>query len=164
MEGQDLSAELEIWEELAMTEMRLQLMSTLIKIKVGLGDVEEFKLGLRGGLKNPENQGLTLLQEKKVVTAAMEVKMRDEQVTKSKLMKIREDARRELAKKLGKNSKTYRSKIRKLRAAALAKKEDHRRTHQSKIEHLKFKYREDKEEKLDKIPPELMNYAISKYF
>jgi hypothetical protein len=62
MEGQDLSAELEIWEELAMTEMRLQLMSTLIKIKVGLGDVEVFNLGLRGGLKNPENQGLTLLQ------------------------------------------------------------------------------------------------------
>ena len=89
MEGTDLSAELEIWEELAVTKMRLQLMSTLIKIKVGFADVEEYNLGLRGSLKNPENQGLTLLQEEKVVTAAMEVKMRDEQVTKTKQIALK---------------------------------------------------------------------------
>ena len=164
MEGQDLSAELVIWEELAVTEMRLQLMSTLIKIKVGLADVEEFNLGLRGNLRNPENKGLTLIQEKKVVTSAMEVKMRDEQITKSKLMKSREDARRELAKKFKKNSKTYRSKIRKLRAAALAKKEEYREWYNKKIEHLKFKYREDKEDKLDTIPPEMMNFASLSIF
>ena len=55
MEGQDLSARSEIWEELAVTEMRLQLMSKLIQIKVGFADVEEFNLGLKGNLKNPEN-------------------------------------------------------------------------------------------------------------
>ena len=122
MEGQDLSAEMEIWEGLAVTEMRLQLMSTLIKLKVGFADVEEFNLGLRGSLKNPEHQGLTNLQEKKVVTAAMGVKLRDEQVTKSKLMKSREEARREIANKFKKNSKTYRTIIRKLRTAARIKK------------------------------------------
>ena len=51
-EGQDLSAMPKIWEDLAVTEMRLQLMSELIKIKVGFADVEEFNLGLKGNLKN----------------------------------------------------------------------------------------------------------------
>ena len=39
VEGQDLSAMPEIWEELARTEMRLQLMSELIQIKVGFADI-----------------------------------------------------------------------------------------------------------------------------
>ena len=164
MEGPDLSAELEIWEELAVTEMRLQLMSRLIKLKVGFADVEEFNLGLKGNLKNPENSGLNNLQEKKVVTAAMEVEMRDEQVTKSKLMKSREDARRESGKKLNKNSKTYRSTIRKLRNSALTKKEEYRGKYDQKVEHLKFKYREDKEDNLDKIPTEMHEYALLSIF
>ena len=48
MEGKVLSAEVELWEELATTEERLHLMSELIKIKVGLADIEEFNLGLKG--------------------------------------------------------------------------------------------------------------------
>ena len=43
-------------------------------------------------------------------------------------MKSREDARRNLAKKFKKNSKTYRTKIRRLRAAAITKKEEYRST------------------------------------
>ena len=38
----------ETWEELAATEMRLQLMSESLKIKVGFADVKEFNLGLKG--------------------------------------------------------------------------------------------------------------------
>ena len=41
MEGTVLSAMPEIWEELARTEMRLQLMRELIQIKVGFADIKE---------------------------------------------------------------------------------------------------------------------------
>ena len=41
-----------IWEDLAATEMRLEMMSELIRIKVGFADIEEFNLGLKGNLKN----------------------------------------------------------------------------------------------------------------
>ena len=64
----------EIWEELARTEMRLQLMSELIQIKVGFAYVEEFNLGLKGNLKNLNSENISEMQDKKVVKAAMEVK------------------------------------------------------------------------------------------
>ena len=65
VEGQDLSAMPEIWEELARTEMRLQLMSDLIQIKVGFADVEEFNLDLKGNLKNPISGKIDEMQDKK---------------------------------------------------------------------------------------------------
>ena len=48
MEGPDLSAMVDLWEDLATTEMRLQLMSELINTKVGLADIEKFNSGLMG--------------------------------------------------------------------------------------------------------------------
>ena len=164
MEGPDLSAMSEIWEDLAVTEMRLQLMSTLVKIKVGFADIEEFNLGLKGNLKNQQSTKLSEMQNKKFVRVAMEVKMRDEQMEKKKKMKNREDARTTLSKKLGKNTKTYRSTIRKFRDAALEKKAEFREKYNTKLEHLKFKYREDEEEKLDNIPKEMQEYASLSIF
>ena len=98
MVGMDLSAMTETWEELAATEMRLQLMSELLKIKVGFADVEEFNLGLKGNLKNQNSNKINEMQDKKIVMVAMEIKMRDEQTTKSKLMRARNKKRAELAR------------------------------------------------------------------
>ena len=67
MEGTVLSAMPEIWEELARTEMRLQLMRELIEIKVGFADKEEFNLGLKGNLKNLNSEKISEMQDKKVV-------------------------------------------------------------------------------------------------
>ena len=78
MEGQDLSAMPEIWEELARTEMRLQLMRELIQIKVGFADIEEFNLGLKWNLKNLNSSKISEMQDRKLVKVAMEVKMSDE--------------------------------------------------------------------------------------
>ena len=85
----DLSAKQELWEKLAGIEMRLQLMSKLIKINVGFADVEEFNLGLRSTLKNPEKLGEK--QDRKTVRVAMEGKMHDELIEKRKSMRDRED-------------------------------------------------------------------------
>ena len=90
--------------------------------------------------------------------------MRDEQKEKKKKMKNREDARTTLSNKMGKNTKTYRSTIRKFRDAALEKKAEYREKYSNKLEHLKFKYREDEEEKLDNIPKEMQEYASLSIF
>ena len=111
-EGQDLSAMPDIWEELARTEMRLQLMSELLKIKVGFADIEEFNLGLKGNLKNSNSEKINDMQDKMLVKVAMNIKMCDEQVTKTKLIRARNKARSELSKVLGKNTKRYRTRIR----------------------------------------------------
>ena len=47
MEGMDTSVMEQTWVDLATTEMRLQLMSELLKCNVGLAEVEEFNLNLK---------------------------------------------------------------------------------------------------------------------
>ena len=98
MEGQDLSVMTKIWEDLAATEMRLEMMSELIRIKVGFADIEEFNLGLKVNLKNLTSSKISEIKDKKLVKVAMEVKMRDEQVTKRKLIRARNKARSETSK------------------------------------------------------------------
>ena len=124
MEGKDLSARKELWESLAATESRLQLMTSLMGIKVGLADVEEFNLGLKSNLKNVNSEKTNELQDQRIVKVSMEVKIRDEITTKNKLMRKRNRARSEMQKMLGKNSKVYRREIRRLRDAARQVKEE----------------------------------------
>ena len=75
----------ELWEDLATTEMRLHLMSELLNIKVGLADIEEFNLDLKGNLKNKIDAKYCEMQESKIIKAALKLKMHDEQITKRKL-------------------------------------------------------------------------------
>ena len=70
MEGQDLSVMTKIWEDLAATDMRLEMMSELIRIKVGFADIEEFNLGLKGNLKNLTSTKISEMQDKKIVKVA----------------------------------------------------------------------------------------------
>ena len=62
------------------------------------------------------------------------------------------------------NSKTYRTTIRGFRDAALARKVEYRDKYDKKLEHLKFKYREDEQEKMDKIPDEIQEYVSLSIF
>ena len=136
-----------IWAELhlARTEMLLQLMTELVKLKVGFADVEEFHLGMKGNLENPISEKISEMQDTKVVKAAMEVKMRDEQVTKRKLIRARNKARAELSSSLGRNSKRYRTQIRSFQDRARNVKAEARIKYTEKLEHLKQKYRENDE-------------------
>ena len=137
----------EIWKALARTEMLLQLMTQLVKLKVGFAEVEEFNLGIKGNLKNPMSEKISEMQDSKIVKAAMEVKMRDEQVTKRKLIRARNKARAELSRSLGRNSKRYRTQIRCFQDRARKEKVETRIKYTEKLEHLKRKYRERERER-----------------
>ena len=78
MEGMDSSAMKKTWEDLAATEMRLQLMSELLKLNVGLADIEEFNLDLKGNLKNKPSEKVNEMQNMRIVKATMSVKIHDE--------------------------------------------------------------------------------------
>ena len=118
MEGQDLSAIKKIWDDLAATEMRLKLMSDLVSVSVGFADIEEFNLDLKGNLKNLPSEKTIESINVRMVRAAMSVKIKDEQVTRGKLVKARNKARSTLMNQLGRNSKKYRTVIRNLRKSA----------------------------------------------
>ena len=75
------------WQDLAATEMRLQLMNELVQYhSVGLADVEEFNIDLRNNLKNLPSERATELQNSRLVKSAMSVKIYNEQVTRTKLI------------------------------------------------------------------------------
>ena len=164
MEGPDLSAMVDLWEDLATTEMRLHLMTELLNTKVGLADIEEFNLGLKGNLKNKIDAKYCEIQESKIIKAALKVKMHDEQITMRKLIRQRNKARSTVSDMMGKNSKRYRATIKRFRDAALAKKAEMREGYQHKVRDLKFKYREDAQEKLDKIPVEMQDHPTLSIF
>ena len=112
MEGQDLSVTKKIWEDLAATEVRIKMMSDLVKVNVGLADIEEFNLDLKGNLKNLLSEKTNEIVNEKLVRAAMSIKIKDEQISRGKLIRARNIARTDLMKKLGRNSNRYRSVIR----------------------------------------------------
>ena len=129
MEGLEPSVIRKTWEDLAATEMRLQLMSELLK--------------------------LNEMQNERLVKAAMNIKIHDEQITRTQLIRTRNVTRTKLKKTLGKNTRKYRTVIKNLRLAARDIKANYKTTYDAKMDHLQHKYRETEEEKLDKIPKEM---------
>ena len=53
---------------------------------------------------------------------------------------------------MGKNTKRYRTRIRGFQERARKAKAEAKEKYKNKLEHLKFKYREDEEELLDTVP------------
>ena len=72
-------------------------------------------------------------------------------LTKSKLIKARNKARDELSRSLGRNTKKYRTQIRSFQEKARNIKLESREKYKDKLVHLKQKYRENDEEKLDNL-------------
>ena len=117
MEGMKQSAKVKLWQELARSETRIWLIEELMKLDVGFNDTEEFGLGLKLNFKSKkykENSDAP----REVVRAAMKLKLGDEKRYKSELFLARNKARKELETEDGKNSKTYRRKLRELRDEA----------------------------------------------
>ena len=131
---------------------------------MGLADIEEFNLDLKGNLTNIPSVKTDEMLNMKLVRAAMSVKIKDEQTTRGKLVRKRNKARSGLMKLHGRNTKKYRTAIRGLRKAAQDIKIPLKKLYDEKIPHLKAKYRETEDEKLDKIPAEIEEYVTLSVF
>ena len=153
-----------LWEELAATEMRLQLMSELLKYNVGLSDIEEFNFNLKGNLKNVLSEKVNEAHNQKFVKVAMDIKIKDEQSTRNKLVRSRNISRTKMMKEFGRNTKRYRTIVRELRQAAWDKKAEYKLLYDEKLEHLRCKYRETEQEKMDRIPAEMQEYITLSIF
>ena len=88
----------------------------------------------------------------------MDIKIRDERVTRTKLTRVRNISRTKLMKEMGRNSRKYRTAIRGLRQAAWDIKNNYKILYENKLEHLRLKFRKTEAEKLDKIPKEMEEY------
>ena len=112
MEGPRLSSEMsKVWQGVAASECRLDLMRELMCLNVGFGEVENFNLDLCSKFRS--NEFKEKLNEKqnpevKVVRAAMELKLRDEDSYHGELKSEQHRLRKEIGQMCMKNSKTYR--------------------------------------------------------
>ena len=157
MEGQERRA-IRLWQNLAGSECRLGLFKELGNLNVGVADIEEFNLGILSKLRSEKLRGEGEKATKKLIKSAMEIKIRDEDNYREEKVRKRHLMRREIGEHLKVNSRPYRNLMRNLRECAEKVREDYRVKYETKIKHLKEKYRENEEEKISKIPDLLKEY------
>ena len=86
IEGTCLEELEKVWRELTASEMRLNMMNKLQKIRVGFNDIENFNLGLIYNSKTLNHENYIDKDDKKVVEAAMNFKRKDEIRNRMKLI------------------------------------------------------------------------------
>ena len=135
MEGTNRSARIKCWQNLARSEMHVWLLGELKRYDVGYNEVEEFCLGLKYNFKSMglQNNDDAMIE---VVRVAMKLKMGDEKKYQRELIKERNKKRREMQKKLGRNTKPYRNEIRDLRDSARKIRDELIDKYEKKVDHL----------------------------
>ena len=127
--GKVLSGMKKTWEDIALSETRLNLIAKLQERKLGFQEVEKFSLGLQYSLRSEKyqdknkNKKLTV----KIVQAAMKVKMKDEMVNNKELNRKREKMRRKLAETYHPRSEKFKKIMRFLRQEAARMKSRQRK-------------------------------------
>ena len=107
MEGIDLGLMMKTWKDLAASESRIELMTKLKGLKLGLAEVEEFNLGLNIQFRSEKSRENLANGENKFIQAAMEAKFIDEIYKNSEILRDKNEMRRKLSEKLGKNTRKY---------------------------------------------------------
>ena len=158
VEGVDLGL-IKVWQELAASECRLELMTKLKNLNLGLAEVEEFNLGINVQFRSEKSREKLANGENKFVKAAMESKSMDEVYKNSEITRERNKKRRELAEQYGKNTRRYNGIIKKLRTEARLVKTEYKEKYKNKLEHLLRKYREDEDSRMDKVPENLQEFS-----
>ena len=108
IEGVNLGEMEKAWKNLAASEMRLQIMDTLMRYKVGFNDIEYFNLGLVFNSKTVECCNKV---DKEVVEAAMKFKRKDESKNRKNLVREKLRIRKKFEKDLGKRSRAERKLV-----------------------------------------------------
>ena len=78
VDGKCLGEMVQVWKDIAASEVRINTLETLKSRKLGLREVEQYSLGLRYGLKSRKMQNGNSKPVEGVVEASMMVKIRDE--------------------------------------------------------------------------------------
>ena len=154
-EGTSLGEKEKIWSEVASTEMRINLMNNLINNKVGFNDVEMFNLGLEFNMKSKSLKDGDRERDTTVIEAAMRRKRKDEIKYRREQIGKRNELRKMMKNTLGEKSNEYKRMMRHLNMTAQRTRENLKHKYDKKLKHLKEKYMDDKEKKMDVIPEEL---------
>ena len=100
IEGKDLGELRQIWQDIAASECRMNLMSALKGKSLGFREIENFSLGLKYSFKSDKLRDQHDKPVEGVVKAAMQVKMIDEKQHHRELIKLRKIKRKKHLEKV----------------------------------------------------------------
>ena len=164
MEGTDRRVMNKTWSLVAATEERIQLMKRLIKLDLGVAEVEELGINIHSKFKSKNFKNRVEAGEmlsKEALKGVMLLKLRDEKKHLEELQKTQKDMRRKIEDQLKKNSRPARGILKEFREASAATRRECRKKYDEKIEHLKRKYRErNKDEKLPEDMEDLSELRV----
>ena len=156
--GMELGEEEKIWAEVASSEARLSLMRSMVKEDLAFADLEEFGTEFSNKLKSTKLKNKTLYN--KITQPAMKVKLADEQMLWRELVRMKNKMKRDLATKLeGEKTRSYKKTVNYLNKVARKTKNILQEKYKNKIKHLRAKYRQTEEEKVEEIPEDLEEYS-----
>ena len=98
-----------------------------------------------------------------MVKSVMNLKLRDEKYFLSEMTQERNRRRHSIKEEFGKITRKTRNILKKLRIEAEKTRNMKTRTYEKKLDLLQKKYREDEEDRLDKIPDEISDYKEAKF-
>ena len=166
MGSKESRVKVKLWRNLAESSARINLLRALIKEGIGLNEIEGFNLGLRSKFKSNKFKNNATNQtgkNGKVRDQAMKCKLADEQCYYRELLELKNKARREIDKKLVKNSRPYRRFMSKLREEELSRKKQMTDKYKKKVKHLKTKYKPDKNLQ-EGVPEDIKEFSDSIVF
>ena len=155
------------WNQVAACEERIKLMKRLLKLELGVAEVEEFGINLSSKFKS--NKFKDKVQDGEIVSkealkSIMVIKLRDEKKYLKELMLTKNGMRMEIEKEMKKNSRPSRGLFREFREQSAKTRLECREKFRQKVDHLRRKYRESKEDAMRKIPSDLVELGGLKIF
>ena len=162
--GMEAREAAKLWKSIAESMARINLMRSLIKEKVGLAEIEEFSLDLSSKFRSYKfkNGSHRSKYDKSTLTEkSMKLKLADDQHYHRDLCKARTKTRSEIAEKLGNNSRPFRRMMSELKNEENARKIELTKKYKNKVNHLKTKYKEDKNKisQEEDVPEDLQEFS-----
>ena len=133
-------------------------MKKLLRMEVGVAEIEHIGLNINSKFKSNHFKNRVKggeIVSKDALRSIMMLKLRDEKKLLKELLKKKMEGRKEIEEKLKKNSRPTRNLIKEFREETARIRIEHREKYRVKIEHLKRKYRESKEDLVRKVPDEM---------
>ena len=163
MEGLERRAT-KLWQDLTASECRLKMFRELGKLNLGVAEIEEFNLGILSKLRSDGMKEQGEKATRNLVRAAMDVKIRDEDKYRLELTRARNLMRAEAGDLLKLKSRPYRKLMKRLKIVSDQVRNEYQIKYEKKIQHLRNKYRDEEEEKMDRVPDVLMEFESLSIF
>ena len=163
-EGFDIRYAENLWTTTAKSELRLELLTNLDRMGIGLGKVESYMEGLVVEFRSKKFRGKGAKLGKKVIRESMVLKLHDEREVHKELDLEKSELRRETERLFGKNSRRQRRLIKHLRQEASRTKKEEKQKYDTKAVRLNKKWSREETGDKDTVPTELIEYKNAKVF